>query len=150
MQLNQMTDHRIEQQYAFLMEQIIKRYRQAAAHALNAHQAGISVDQWVVLKQISEHHGCSQVEIALSTVKDAPTTTRIIDQLTKKELIGKQLDPSDRRRYMVFVTPKGQRLIERLLPVVREYRKIAVRDFTSQEMDLLQGMLHRMVGNLGD
>ena len=88
-----MTDHRIEQQYAFLMEQIIKRYRQVAAHALNAHQAGISVDQWVVLKQISEHHGCSQVEIALSTVKDAPTTTRIIDQLTKKELIGKQRHP---------------------------------------------------------
>lgn len=130
------------------MEQIIKRYRLIATEALREHKAGLSVDQWVVLKQISENDGCSQVEIAQSTVKDAPTTTRIIDQLTQKELIRKELDLSDRRRYRVSVTPKGQALIQRLLPVVREYRKIAVRDFSPQEMDAMQNLLHRMVENL--
>ena len=144
------TNQRLENLYVFLMEQIIRRYRQIAQQTLREHEAGITVDQWVVLKQISENNGCSQVEIANSTVKDAPTTTRIIDQLTNKKLVIKQLDPEDRRKYMVFVTEKGKLLIERLWPVVREYRQIAIRNFTPDEQDNLLYLLRRMADNLGD
>ena len=85
-----MDSQRIEHLYIFLIEQIVKKYRQVALQAFREHEAGITVDQWIVLKQISENNGTSQVEIANSTVKDAPTTTRIIDQLTSKNLISKQ------------------------------------------------------------
>ncbi len=132
----------------FLMEQVVKQYRQEAQKALKAAQAGISVDQWIVLKQVSENNGCSQVEIAQSTVKDAPTTTRTIDQLVNKELIEKQLDPNDRRKYMVFVTDKGLQLIERLLPVVQSYRKLPVKGFLKEEQDTLLQLLNRMLNNL--
>lgn len=130
------------------MEQIVRRYRQMATQALKSHQAGISVDQWVVLKQISENNGSSQVEIGHSTVKDAPTTTRIIDQLVQKHLASKQLDPEDRRRYMVFVTEKGRRLIERLIPVVQEYRQVPVQGFSAGEHQQLLHLLQRMLKNL--
>lgn len=132
----------------FLMEQIVKQYRQEAQKALKAEQAGISVDQWIVLKQVSENNGCSQVEIAQSTVKDAPTTTRTIDQLVNKQLIVKELDPKDRRKYMVFVTEKGNRLIERLLPVVQSYRKLPVKGFSKKEEENLLELLNRMLKNL--
>lgn len=148
MQLNATADQRLERLHIFLMEQIVKRYRQVAIRHLKEHQANLNVDQWVVLKQISENNGCSQVEIGQSTVKDAPTTTRIIDQLTKKKLIVKQLDPEDRRRYMVFVTEKGSQLIERLLPVVQGYREIAVKDFSQEEKKVLVRLLQRMMDNL--
>ncbi|MCB9267070.1 MAG: MarR family transcriptional regulator [Lewinellaceae bacterium] len=130
------------------MEQIVRRYRQMATQELKRHQAGVSVDQWVVLKQISENNGSSQVEIGSSTVKDAPTTTRIIDQLVNKNLVSKQLDPEDRRRYMVFVTEKGRQLIERLIPVVQEYRQIPVQGFSAAEHKQLVGLLQRMLKNL--
>ena len=119
-----------------------------ATQELKRHQAGVSVDQWVVLKQISENNGSSQVEIGSSTVKDAPTTTRIIDQLVSKNLVSKQLDPEDRRRYMVFVTEKGRQLIERLIPVVQEYRQIPVQGFSAAEHKQLVGLLQRMLKNL--
>lgn len=141
---------RLEQLHIFLMEQIIKRYRQIALQALRENDAGITVDQWIVLKQISENNGTSQVEIANSTVKDAPTTTRIIDQLTRKGLIAKQLDPEDRRRYMVFITEKGQALIRRLWPVVQDYRQIPVQNFSEEELDNLHRLLKKMYVNLGD
>lgn len=142
-----MDNERIEHLYIFLMEQIVKKYRQVALQAFREHNAGITVDQWVVLKQISENNGTSQVDIANSTVKDAPTTTRIIDQLTRKNLISKQLDPEDRRRYMVFITEKGQTLIKKMLPVVHEYRQIAIRDFSTGELNVLHQMLERMLHN---
>ena len=141
---------RLEQLHIFLMEQIIKRYRQIALQALRENDAGITVDQWIVLKQISENNGTSQVEIANSTVKDAPTTTRIIDQLTRKGLIAKQLDPEDRRRYMVFITEKGQALIRRLWPVVQDYRQIPLQNFSEAELDSLHRLLKKMYVNLGD
>lgn len=144
-----MDSQRIEHLYIFLMEHIVKKYRQVALQAFRKHHAGITVDQWIVLKQISENNGTSQVEIANSTVKDAPTTTRIIDQLTSKHLISKQLDPEDRRRYMVFITEKGQALIKKMLPVVQEYRKIAIQDFSREELHTLQQLLERMLRNFG-
>lgn len=130
------------------MEQIVRQYRQLATQALKSHQAGLSVDQWVVLKQISENNGSSQVEIGSSTVKDAPTTTRIIDQLVGKNLVSKQLDPEDRRRYMVFVTEKGRQLIERLIPVVQEYRQVPLQGFSATEQKQLISLLQRMLKNL--
>ncbi len=148
MQEIEIKEQRLEQLPVFLMEQIVKRYRQVALQALREQQADVTIDQWVVLKQISENNGGSQVEIGNSTVKDAPTTTRIIDQLTKKNLISKQLDPEDRRRYMVFVTEKGRRLIERLLSTVQSYRQIPVRGFSAAEQKQLIKLLQRMQDNL--
>ncbi|MCO6490327.1 MAG: MarR family transcriptional regulator [Phaeodactylibacter sp.] len=148
MQENRIQEQRLEQLPVFYMEQIVRRYRQMATQALKNHHAGLSVDQWVVLKQISENNGSSQVEIGSSTVKDAPTTTRIIDQLASKNLISKQLDPEDRRRYMVFVTEKGRQLIERLLPVVQEYREVPLKGFSPAEQKQLIGLLQRMLKNL--
>lgn len=148
MQVNKIQEQRLEQLPVFYMEQIVRRYRQLATQALKGHHAGLSVDHWVVLKQISENNGSSQVEIGSSTVKDAPTTTRIIDQLVSKHLVSKQLDPEDRRRYMVFVTEKGSRLIERLLPVVQEYREVPLRGFSATEQKQLIGLLQRMLNNL--
>ena len=148
MQMIKAKEQRLEQLPIFWMEQIVRRYRQVATQALGAEEAGLSVDQWVVLKQVGENNGCSQVEIGNSTVKDAPTTTRIIDQLVNKNLISKQLDPEDRRRYMVFLTEKGQRLIERLLPVVQEYRQIPLKGFSETEQKQLLENLQRMLHNL--
>ena len=141
-------EQRLDRLPVFLMEQIVKRYRVIAQQALREARAGITVDQWVVLKQISENNGCSKVEIGQSTVKDAPTTTRIIDQLVSKNLVSKQLDPEDRRRYMVFTTEKGGQLIERLLPVVQRYREIPLRGFYPAQKEQLQISLQRMLRNL--
>ncbi len=141
-------EQRLDKLPVFLMEQIVKRYRQRAHEALKREEAGITVDQWIVLKQVSEHNGCSQVAIAQMTVRDAPTTTRTIDQLVNKHLIIKQLDPNDRRKYMVFVTDKGTRLIERLLPVVQSYRKLPLKDFSSEEERQMLSLLSRMLKNL--
>ena len=149
MQELQMQVKRLEQLPVFLMEQVVKRYRQVAEKTLREEQAGINVDQWIVLKQISENNGSSQVAIGNSTVKDAPTTTRIIDQLVNKKLIRKKLDPKDRRRYMVFTTDKGLELIQRLLPVVQSYRQIPVQGFSANEQKQLIELLQRMIENLG-
>lgn len=148
MQVSVQTEEKLERLPIFLMEQIVKQYRKRATAELDQHQAGINLDQWIVLKLISEHNGTSQVEIAALAVKDAPGTTRIIDQLLRQNLVVKQLDPDDRRRYMLFVTDKGKALIERMLPVVRGYRQDFLRGFTPDERGELISYLQRLQDNL--
>jgi DNA-binding MarR family transcriptional regulator len=143
-----MQDQRLEHLYIFLMDQVVKRYHQVASQSLRKNKAGITVDQWVVLKQISENDGAYQSEIAASTVKDAPTTGRIIDQLIIKKLINKQLDSTDRRKYRLHITPEGRKLIERLLPVVLAYRGLALQGLPEAEVEVLITTLHRMLQNL--
>jgi DNA-binding MarR family transcriptional regulator len=132
----------------FLMERIIKNYRLLAQKSLDKANAGLSVDQWVTLKYISENNGCSQVEIAESTIKDAPTNTRIIDFLSNKNLIFKEMDAEDRRKFKVYVTNEGKNLIEYLLPTVSEYRKVIAQNFSTEEKSRLENLLKKMLQNL--
>ena len=54
--------------------------------------------------------------------KDAPTITRIIELLVKKELIVREACTNDRRKYNISLSKKGKTLIQRLLPIVIEFR----------------------------
>lgn len=136
----------IEDHFIFLMERIVKRYRQIASDVLKI--AGISVDEWIVLLRISENKGCSQMELSEFTSKGPAKMTRTIDLLLSKGLINKELDPEDRRRYMVFITAKGAELIQSLMPAVQNYRQQAIRGFTKEEQQLLTGLLKKTMQNL--
>lgn len=148
MQQLQMKEDRLEQLPVFIMEQIVRKYRQKATIAHKEHQSGLNVDQWIVLKQIEENNGSSQVEIGALAVKDAPTTTRIIDQLVSKNLVSKQLDPEDRRKYMVFITEKGQQLVKTVYPIVNEYRQVPLSGFSQADKKQLLVLLRRALTNL--
>ena len=138
----------IDRLFIFLMEQFVRSYRQLANQTLLEHDAGIHVDEWVVLKRISEARGCSQIELAEFTVKGPAKMTRTLDSLGEKGLVEKHQSPEDRRRYMVFTTKAGQQLIDRLMPAVHHNREKALNGFSELERKQLQHLLVRMVGNL--
>lgn len=138
----------IEKLYVFLMEQIIKKYRKIASDTLDRFQTGLHVDEWIVLKQVSEKDGCSQIELARSTLTGPAKMTRTIDSLANKQLIDKKQSKSDRRRHMIFVSQKGKKLIDQLWPDVVAYRQKALKNFSAEEKEVLSQLLNRMVYNL--
>lgn len=145
---NGLVQQPIEKLYIFLMEQISKRYREIAAETLQKYDTNLTVDEWIILKQISEKDGCSQIELARSTLTGPAKMTRTIDALLGKQLIDKQLSASDRRRHMIFVSKKGKQLIQRLWPQVLAYRQRAVQGFSEPEKESLLYLLQKMAQNL--
>ncbi|MBR9919947.1 MAG: MarR family transcriptional regulator [Bacteroidetes bacterium] len=141
-------DDSIENLFIFQMEQFVRAYRKIATNNLKDHDAGISLDEWVVLKRISEAGGCSQTELSEFTVKGPAKMTRTLDLLQKKELVEKHQDPEDRRRYMVFVTEAGSVLIKKLMPSVKQYRQRALAGFDEKERKQLNAFLNRMIRNV--
>ncbi len=122
-----------DKSYGFLIERTIKRIRQAFQKKLNEHNAGLTVDQWVILDKLQKNDGLSQNEIADSTFKDAPTVTRIIDLLCKKGFTERVMDDNDRRRFKIHLTDLGKERISEILPVVVELRRQGWQSLTDED-----------------
>jgi len=134
-------------QYGFYIERTAKCMKQNLQRRFNAMKFGITVDQWVILDVLYEHDGMSQYEIADRTYKDAPTVTRIIDLLCKKDLTTRVIDEQDRRRFNIFLTPEGKIKVEEMLPVVREFRHRGWEGLCKEDHEKLMVILDKIFNN---
>lgn len=143
-----MKDTGLENLYIFLSEKMVKLYKQRSQLILNELNTQITVDQWVVLKYIAENNGASQVLIASSSAKDAPTTTRIIDQLVKKHLVERRADDVDRRKFNVYTLDAGNALVEKVGPHILEHRSRTINGIKESDLKTFISTLKKMIDNL--
>ncbi len=136
--------------WGYSIERTAKRMKQSYKRMLNAAGAGITVDQWVVLKLVNDRDGLSQLEIAEQTDKDAPTVTRIIDLLCKKELCERRSDPEDRRKFSICLTAAGRAKIKEVLPIVKSFRQRGWDGLTEADLNQLMRTLDLIYKNLED
>ena len=133
---------------AFILERTAKRMKQFFQRELANAGVEITIDQWVILQELDREDGQSQLALANSCFKDAPTVTRIIDLLVKKGLVKRHQDEQDRRRFQVKLTKAGRKKIKEVLPVIREGRAKAWCCLSEEEMDGLVQSLNKVFENL--
>lgn len=109
--------------YFFKIDTTIKKIRNALQKRFTDAGSDLTVDQWVVIDHLHRNPAIAQNTLAELTAKDAPTVTRIIDLLTKKELVERRMADDDRRKFLVSLTPAGEQVYEQLLPAVVEIRR---------------------------
>ena len=109
--------------YFFKIDTTIKKIRNALQKRFADAGFDLTVDQWVVIDHLHRNPGIAQSTLAELTTKDAPTVTRIIDLLAKKGLAERRMADDDRRKFLVFMTPEGEKLYEQMLPAVVEIRR---------------------------
>ncbi|MEZ0540498.1 MarR family winged helix-turn-helix transcriptional regulator [Fibrella arboris] len=118
-----MTHPSDQRAYFFKIDTTIKRIRYALQKRFTDAGYDLTVDQWVLIDHLHRNPGISQNQLGELTTKDAPTVTRIIDLLTKKSLAERRLADVDRRKFLIYLTPTGEQLYEKLLPLVVEIRR---------------------------
>ena len=133
----------------FLMERTMRSTKEVTRKVFKEHQFDVTVDQWVILKRISEQDGISQIDLANSTFKDPAAVTRMLDILSKKNLIERKPKADDRRVYEVYFTNAGRSLIEQMIPVVKGMRAGAFKDLSDEEMDTLKNSINKIYRNIG-
>ncbi len=109
--------------YFFMIDTTIKKIRNALQKRFADAGSDLTVDQWVVIDHLHRNPEIAQSTLAELTTKDAPTVTRIIDLLAKKGLVERRMADDDRRKFLVFLTPDGEKLYEQMLPAVVEIRR---------------------------
>ena len=98
--------------YSFLLDRTARSVKQYAQRAFKELGLEITVDQWLVLKNLYENDAMKQNELADLVFKDNPTLTRIIDLLCKKGLTVRNPHPDDRRSFIVALTKEGKKKVE--------------------------------------
>ncbi|MDT0305831.1 MarR family transcriptional regulator [Streptomyces sp. DSM 44917] len=82
-------------------------------------EAGCSADAWRVMALLADGRGHGMTAMAEHVVLPPPTLTRLVDQLTDDGVVHRTVDPLDRRRILVHLTPRGRQLWQRLDQRVR-------------------------------
>jgi DNA-binding MarR family transcriptional regulator len=115
-------------------------------------QAGfdVTVDQWLVLKNLAENPQLSQTELANLVFKDHPTLTRIIDLLHKKGHVLRVQHPQDRRSFQLHLTEAGVEKVAELRPKVLEIREKAWENLTEVDFLEFKRVLNTIYKNLDD
>lgn len=69
---------------------------------------GLSVQTWRILAILGRYAPISAKELATRSSSDAFHVSRALEQLARKKLIKRDVDPRDRRRARLELTPSGR------------------------------------------
>jgi MarR family transcriptional regulator, transcriptional regulator for hemolysin len=139
---------KLESAIPFLLDQTTKISKLHAQREFDLLQIDITIEQWLLLKVISEKETQSQQALALETKRDPAAITRTIDILVKKGLLIREAITNNRRQYHIKLTKEGRYFIVQNMPLINELRNITIKGFSKKEIDLLISMLMRIQKNL--
>lgn len=113
-----------------------------------ARSIGVTRPQWQVLSLLARHEGINQGGLAEILEVEPITLGRMIDRLQEAAMVERRPDPADRRAWRLFLTDKGNQLINQLRPLALETLETALDGVDSARRDEMMVALDRMRGNL--
>jgi DNA-binding MarR family transcriptional regulator len=95
----------------------------------------LSLPRFLVLWSIKRRGvGCPIGTLADEWLQSYPTMTDIVDRLEENKLVTRErVDPKDRRKVMVSLTPQGHQLLARAHTARRERMTQALANFTAED-----------------
>jgi len=125
-----------------LIAKVRRALYMAAARELG--RRGDSISEWVVADRLVERRAASQKDLAELTAQHPAGISRLLDEMDRRGLTARALDPLDQRRRLVTLTAAGRRWHWRLEPVVLKATEgiLGVLDLTEQHQ--LRTLLRRI------
>ncbi|WNJ17676.1 MarR family winged helix-turn-helix transcriptional regulator [Pontibacter sp. G13] len=141
-------DLRLEEAVYFQIDRTIRRVRQYSQQQFQRYNFDLTIDQWIIFKQVGEGDGVSLVSIADNTFKDPASVTRIVDALQKKGLVEKRMNPNDRRKFDVYLTEEGSTVLTSMIPRVVDIRAKGLSGIPEEELNAMSKVLSKIYENV--
>jgi len=136
----------VEKSIGFIIYRTALAMKATLQRTLKERGFDITPEQYGILHVLREEAGLSQKEIGNILFKDKPNVSRMLDALERKRLIFRQ--PIDCRKYAIFLTEEGKRLIEETLSIGLELGERAIKGLLGRELESLEGMLNKIYENI--
>lgn len=140
---------KIEDLILFQIEQTSKVAKQHSQREMDRMNVGVTVEQWILLKIISESTDLTQRELAKKSSRDPGSITRTLDLLQKKEYVMRTVIPNNRRGYYIELTKAGAAFIATHMPFIQQQRDKSIAGFSTEELNQLSAYLKRIQNNMG-
>jgi DNA-binding MarR family transcriptional regulator len=124
--------------------------RQHIQIKIREHGINITFEMLEVMSALWKKDGVNQQELADLTLRDKSSMTYLIDNLTKRHMVKRVEDDTDRRNKLIYATPEGMALKEQLMPWVAEVYEKATQSISASELQSSIAVLNTMIESIND
>ena len=121
-----------------------KRFEQQAAHL------GYTRSQWLVLLHLSKNEGIHQAGLAEILEVEPISLVRVLDKLESRGLVERRQHPTDRRLWLLHLTPAAHASLEPLQALAEATRAEALEGLSDADRVALLRMLDAIKVNLAE
>ena len=107
---------------------------------------GIRLKQFIALDYLREQGGTTQQQLGETLHLDKNNCVILLNDLEDDGFVARRRDPTDRRRHLVAMTPKGEKALERAEEKLETLEEDVVGDLTPDERETLAGLLRKALG----
>ena len=105
------------------------------AHVLN--KADISISQYALLNQLTNSKEMPMTEVGEKLHITKPAVTHLVDRLEKFKLLKRVEHPTDRRVFLIKISPKGRRVTRQIQSDVLKIVSKALNQFKANEQKII-------------
>lgn len=102
----------------------------------------LTVVQYTALTVLERHPDLTSAQLAKNSFVRAQTMAQITTELIDRGLVSRRVDPTNKRRHLLSVTPGGQLILNRLLPEIGNIEREMVNELPSNDVRQLREALH--------
>lgn len=126
---------------------MIRRCHQIAVSifADECREFDLTTTQYGILYVLNYHRGIDQISLARLLGLDRSTTGMVVGRLEERDLLRRAVDPADKRKRLLELTPAGETLLMRVQPVVRRAQERLLAPFNAEEQQILTRLLDRII-----
>lgn len=130
---------------------VVRHAHKALSRRLAAElaRAGIAFKHYYYLRALFETDGIAQSELSERVGVDPTTVVTVVDTLVRQKLVERRKDPTDRRKALIFLTPKGRALRRPLRSAIAAAHAGALTGISSADLATFRRVALRVIDNLG-
>jgi len=140
----------LEDNIIYLIGEITRMSHKRVTAIFTANQYDVTVEQFGVLALLWYQEGINQQSIAIGLNRDKTTITRIIENMTKKNLIVKVPDQLDKRNKLIYLTEKGRSLQKDMIESTGVVYMDALKKISIADITTITAVLQKMKNNLSN
>ena len=134
--------------FGIYLDRTLKKVQRTFLNAFLENNIDLTIEQWVILRRVHLlGDDASQAEISNTNFRNRATTSRVIRGLCKKGFLKKLRFRDDQKRFKLIMTPEGEELMLRVMPLIKEIRTMSIEHISEAEFDVFLKVLDQIWEN---
>lgn len=134
--------------FGVYLDRTLKKVQHTFLRTFAENGIDLTIEQWVILRRVHLlGPDASQAEISNTNFRNRATTSRVISGLCKKGFLEKTRFGNDQKRYKLLMTDAGKDLMTKVMPLIKDIRKMSIKDISDYEFDIFLKVLDQIWDN---
>ncbi|HMQ19608.1 MAG TPA: MarR family transcriptional regulator [Sphingopyxis sp.] len=130
----------------FLLNDAARLFRRA--FNARTRDSGITALQWRLMIYLRRFEGIRQGPLAELIEVEPITLSRMVDRLAEAGLVERRADPTDRRAWLLHLTPRADALLDGMRATTAALSEEATEGLSAAERKQLAALVERVRSNL--